>query len=103
MSRLPSRVDKVRASFFPSGDHAGAWFTPARADTRRRSPVFNSWTYTVGSRPSKDTYARLWPSGDQEGDINGSLDCITIRGFMPSASATTSWYDLFGRCPRTET
>src|SRR5271168_1317132 len=100
MSKLPSRVDKVSASFLPSGDHAGAWFTPACADTRRRSPVLSVCTYTDGRRSSKDTYARLRPSGDHAGDIKGSLDCMTTRGFSPSASATMSWKVLVGKLPR---
>src|SRR5688572_16962833 len=89
-SRFPSFWDRVSANLRPSGDHAGALLIPAREETRFRSPVRRTCVYTAEALLSKDTYARFCPSGDHAGDIKGSVDCATTRGFSPSASATIS-------------
>ena len=48
---------------------------------------------------SNDTYARLWPSGDQAGDMSGSLEVAMSCRFSPSASATYNLYVCWGGVP----
>src|SRR5687768_3522485 len=73
----PPIRDSTTASFFPSGDHAGALLLPLKLATALRALVASVCMYTTGFLFSKDTYASCLPSGDHAGDMIGSVYSIT--------------------------
>jgi hypothetical protein len=71
MSGLPLPPPRVSASFFPSGDQAGAPFTPLWPTPERRSPVRTSCTYTSRSLALERHVGEPLAIRRPRGDISG--------------------------------
>ena len=80
----------VKTSFLPSGENAGEPFIPIRSDIFLRLPVLSVCMKIDDKFPSKETYANCLLSGDQAGDIMGSLDSRIILSLSPSESEITN-------------
>src|SRR5210317_1250189 len=98
MSRLPSTPPRVTTSLRPSGENDGAPLMPGFDDTRKRLPVRSVCTKIDDLLSSNETYASWRLSGDQAGDMIGSVLSMTVCSLNPSWSDTIREYKRPSPC-----